>query len=129
MKKNIRIKPSEGMKKFNRIFSGIYALIALGFVVIGVTQAIPMTGLFGIVWTGVACVFVGVGVAGAVSKDGLYRGYRIEVEDGEQTAENTSPAAQLNVEARLKQLEDLREKRLITAGEYEEKRKEILKEL
>ena len=34
-----------------------------------------------------------------------------------------------DLQTRLRQLEDLREKRLITANEFEEKRKEILDEL
>ncbi len=130
MKKTIRVKPGQKAKTFSRIFSGIFALIGLGFVAIGATEVIPSgAGLFGFVWTGMACVFVMIGIAGAVNKDGLYglgRDYRIEVDEEQSAASGDAPAS---VEARLKQLEDLREKRLITAGEYEEKRKDILKEL
>lgn len=141
MRRNIRFKPSKEAQTFSRVFSGIFALIGLCFVAIGVAEVIPSgAGLFGLVWTGMAACFVGIGIYGAVSKNGLYGFNRwgLEVEDGEDREEtpsaagepSESPAApQTSAEERLKQLEDLREKRLITANEFEEKRKEILKEL
>ena len=58
-----------------------------------------------------------------------------ETDEGEELVEEEPctaepPASpQPSPEARLRQLEDLREKHLITANEFEEKRKEILKEL
>ena len=140
MRRNIRFKPSREARTFSRVFSGIFALIGLGFVAIGVTEVIPSgAGLFGLVWTGMAACFVGIGIYGAVSKKGLYglNHWGLEIEDGEDketpaaAGEPSKPpaASRPSVEERLKQLEDLREKRLITANEFEEKRKEILKEL
>lgn len=137
MRKQIRFKPSKEARTFSRVFSGIFALVGLGFVAIGVTEVIPSgAGLFGLVWTGMAACFVGIGIYGAVSKKGLYglNRWGLEVEDEENPdaagEPSGSPAApRPSAGERLKQLEELREKRLITAGEFEEKRKEILKEL
>lgn len=125
MKKSIRFRPSPAMKTFSRIFSGIFALIGIGFVTIGLTEVIPSGGgAFGLVWTLMACCFVGIGVYGAASKDGLYgmrRGFGVEITDEETENEST--------EERLKKLQALYDQRLITSEEYEEKRKAILKEL
>lgn len=124
MKKNIRFTPSPAMKVFGRVFSGIFALVGISFVVIGVTEVIPSgAGIFGVVWTLMACFFAGIGIYGVVSKDGLYsmrRGFGIEISDEEPEA---------TAEDRLKNLQALYDQRLITPEEYEEKRKEILKEL
>lgn len=124
MKKNIRFVPSPVMKGFGRIFSGIFALVGISFVVIGVTEVIPSgAGLFGVVWTLMACFFAGVGIYGVVSKEGLYgmrRGFGIEIsdDDGGESSED-----------RLKKLQYLYDQRLITPEEYEQKRKEILGQL
>ena len=124
MKKNIRFVPSPVMKVFGRIFSGIFALVGISFVVIGVTEVIRSgAGLFGVVWTLMACFFAGVGIYGVVSKEGLYgmrRGFGIEIsdDDGGESSED-----------RLKKLQYLYDQRLITPEEYEQKRKEILGQL
>ena len=124
MKKNIRFVPSPVMKVFGRIFSGIFALVGISFVVIGVTEVIPSgAGLFGVVWTLMACFFAGVGIYGVVSKEGLYgmrRGFGIEIsdDDGGESSED-----------RLKKLQYLYDQRLITPEEYELKRKEMLGQL
>lgn len=121
MKRNVRFQPSPAMKRSNRVFSGVFALVGLAFVVIGVTEVIPNSGVFGVVWTLIACLFVGVGLYGAFSKNGLYRRYSVEIEDEETPGESA--------EARLKKLQDLYDQRLITTDEYERKREEILKDL
>lgn len=125
MKKSIRFQPSPAMRTFSRVFSGIFALVGLGFVAVGVTEVIPAGGgAFGLVWTLMACCFVGIGIYGAVNKNGLYglhRGAGIEITD-EETGDESA-------EGRLKKLQVLYDQRLITAEEYEAKRQEILKEL
>lgn len=124
MKRNIRFKPSPAARKFSRVFSGVFALIGLGFVAIGVTQLIPSAGIFGLVWTAMAVAFVVIGIAGALNKDGAYGvhgRWGVEIEDEETPGEIP--------EDRLKKLQSLYDQRLITTEEFEEKRKEILKEL
>ncbi len=125
MKRNIRIQPTPAMKTFSRIFSGVFALVGIGFVTIGVTEVIPSGGgAFGMVWTLMACCFTGIGIYGAANKNGLYgmqRGFGLEITD-EETGDESA-------EERLKKLQALYDQRLITAEEYETKRKEILREL
>ena len=124
MKRKVTYRPSKAQIQFARVFSGIFALVALGFVAIGVTQVLPGGGIFGLVWTLMAVCFFGVGVYGAVSKEGLYgRWSRGSLEIEEETGEAASS------EERLKKLQALYDQRLITTEEYEQKRHEILKQL
>lgn len=127
MRRRMSIKPSPAMMRFSRIFAGFFALVGLLFVVIGLTQ-LHHSGLFGIVWTLMACGFVGVGIYGACNKKGLYFGYEFEIEDG------PAPAAppdckEGDVEARLRRVQNLYDQGLISREEFEEKRKEIMKDL
>lgn len=120
-RKRITYRPGKG----ESAFAGVVGVI---FVLIGLFVAIPTFGAFGILWTLVAAGIAGMHLYRAFGSK--YIGPDIIIEDDSEEGESpSSTAAGNNVEARLKQLEDLREKRLITAGEYEEKRKEILKEL
>ena len=124
MKRKITYRPSPAQIRFGRIFSGIFALVALGFVAIGVTQVLPGGGIFGLVWTGMAVCFFCIGIYGAVSKEGPYNRWNrgsLEIEEEGAGAESS--------EERLRKLQALYDQRLITAEEFEEKRKKILEEL
>ena len=117
-------RPSKG----ESVFAGIVGVI---FVFIGLFFAIPTFGPFGILWTLVAAGIAGMHLYRAFGSK--YVGPEINIEDeeagGQVVGTAPPPAAPPSAEERLRQLEDLREKRLITANEFEEKRKEILKEL
>lgn len=120
-RKRITYRPSKG----ESVFTGVVGVI---FVLIGLFVVIPTFGAFGILWTLIAAGIAGMHLYRAFGS--TYIGPEIRIEDDSEEGEYpSSPAPGNGIEARLKQLEDLREKRLITAGEYEEKRKEILKEL
>lgn len=124
MKRKITYRPSSAQIRFGRVFSGVFALVALGFVAIGVTQMLPGGGIFGLVWTGMAVCFFCIGVYGAVSKEGPYSRWNrgsLEIED--------EGAGTESVEERMRKLQALYDQRLITPEEYEEKRKEILRQL
>lgn len=127
MKRNIRFSPSPAMKIFSRVFSGVFALIGLSFAYIGVTQVLPSgAGVFGIVWTLMACCFTGIGIYGAVSKNGLYglyRGFGFSITDEDAEGEKR------DITSRLEELEKLRDDGLVTKEEYDQKREEILKDL
>lgn len=127
MKKNIRFSPSPAMRTFSRVFSGIFALIGLSFVYVGVTKVLPSgSGVFGIVWTLMTCCFAGLGIYGAVSKNGLYglyRGFGISITDEDAEGEKR------DITSRLEELEKLRDDGLVTKEEYDQKREEILKDL
>ena len=101
--------------KVNSVMTGVVGII---FVLIGIFVAIPNIGLFGIFWTACAAAITAVSFYQAFGS--RYIGPEIEIED-EPEADDTR--------ARLEKLRGLYESSLISREEYEEKRKEILKEL
>lgn len=127
-RRRMTIRPSRTMIKVSRVGGGIFAAVGLFFVFIGITTVIPSgAGAFGILWTLMACLFVGMGIYGACNKKGMYFMYEWQVdEEIEDDEVSLSPAT---AEERLKQLQNLREQGMVSDAEYEEKRKEILKEL
>ena len=79
-------------------------------------------GLFGLAWTGIAVAITvvnGLYLFGKRDNTSFFGSYVITDEETEEESE----------QERLKKLQSLYDQRLITAEEYEEKRKEILKEL
>ena len=114
MKRRVTYRPS----KAQSILGGIMGLI---FVLIGLFVVIPSFGPFGLLWTAGAGAIAGTNLYQAFGKG--YIGPNIEIEGDEGEAPEES------AEARLRKLQSLYDQRLITPEEYEEKRKEILKEL
>lgn len=115
MKKHVRYRPS-------KVNAGMSFGVGIFFVMIGLTVAIPQAGLFGLVWTGIAVTITvvnGLYLFGKRDNTSLFGGYVITDEEPEEESS----------EERLKKLQSLYDQRLITTEEYEEKRKEILKEL
>lgn len=114
MKRRVTYRPS----KSQSILGGVVGVI---FVFIGLFVAIPQAGLFGLFWTAVAVAITATNFYHAFGKG--YIGPDIEISDEEDRSPEENP------EERLKKLQSLYDQRLITPEEYEEKRKEILKEL
>lgn len=123
MKKHIRYRPSKAS-------AGMSFAVGIIMVIIGVTMVLPATfgsgflpiGLFGLAWTGLAAAYAvvnGLYLFGKRDNTSLFGSYVITDEEPEEESS----------EERLKKLQSLYDQRLITAEEYEEKRKEILKEL
>ena len=113
MKKKVTYRPS----KAQSLLGGV---VGVAFVLIGLFVVIPQVGLFGLLWTGMAVAVTAINFYHAFGKG--YMGPKIEIEDEGQPPAETA-------EERLKKLQTLYDQRLITPEEYEEKRKEILKEL
>lgn len=113
MRRKVTYRPS----KAQSVLGGVMGVI---FVCIGLFIVIPQLGLFGLFWTGGAAAVTAINFYHAFGKG--YIGPKIEIEDDGQVTEDTA-------EERLKKLQSLYDQRLITPEEYEEKRKEILKEL
>ena len=135
MAKKIHVRPGKSQSK-------VAFVVGIIFCLIGVFVAIPVAGVFGILWTAVAALIT-------------YSHYRngftdkpidtrvIEIDDnGEDLTVTTRPglhsysyevaesaATQEDVEERLRKLLSLYEQALITREEYEKKKKEILDEL
>lgn len=114
MKRRVTYRPS----KAQSILGGVVGVI---FVFIGLFVAIPQAGLFGLFWTAMAVAITAINLYHAFGKG--YIGPNIEIED-----DAAGPLAE-SAEERLKKLQALYDQRLITTEEYEEKRKEILRQL
>lgn len=116
-RRRMRYQPS----KAQCIFTGI---IGIFFCLIGLFMALPNFGLFGLVWTGIAVVITVNSFAMAAGKKNMMGSYVIDEEEI-----SSDQASGQSVEDRLRELQNLYDKRLITTEEYEAKRQEILKEL
>ena len=115
-KKRVTYRPGKTAGAFGVVWGAI-------FILIGIFVAIPTFGTFGILWTLMA---VGITAYNAYCAFGKgYVGPEISIED-----DGSSPAGgSRDTEERLRELQSLYDRSLITREEYEEKRKEILKDL
>jgi hypothetical protein len=68
-------------------------------------------------------------IVGEMQKVGIIGGYTASSVAPESTTPQAATKTVLSVESRLKKLDELREKNLITADEHRAKRKEIISEL
>ena len=116
--KRIKVKPGKMQSKLG---FGVGIL----FVLIGCFVAIPAFGPFGIIWTLIACVITYSNYKNGFSEDGIAT-HEIIIEDGAEVMPVLEDAE--DIEAKLIKLNSLYEQRLITKEEYDEKRKELLKE-
>ena len=117
-KRRVTYRPS----KSQAVFGGVVGII---FILIGLIVVIPTFGPFGILWT-----LFAVGITVANFYQGFGKGYvGPEIHIEEEGTDSPPPAEGSDVQDRLTQLRGLYDQRLITQEEYEEKRKEILKEL
>ena len=131
-RRRMTIRPSKSMITFSRVFGGIFAAVALGFLYIGVTELLPNAGPFCLIWTVMSLGFVGIGVYGACNKKGMYFSYEWNIDEeseGDASAPSAEGPAAHSAEARLAELQRLYDQHLITAREFEEKRQEILRDL
>lgn len=119
MRRRMTYRPSKGAC----LFGGGVGII---FVLIGVTTAVPVFGAFGVLWTLVALGITIYYFALAFGKGSVGS---VTIEEEPAAGPGPSPAPAPDASARLEQLRSLYDQRLITQEEYEEKRKEILKEL
>lgn len=135
MKRHIKYRPNKAVGAFSVVWGCV-------FILIGLLVAIPMTGIFGVLWTILAIAITVVNAYQAFGKK--YIGPDITVED--EDTRPSRPDASFDPRAadhehitaasyghtpqkRMEQLETLKEAGLIDEEEYREKRKEILKDL
>lgn len=112
MAKRIKVKPSQAQSKFGMIAGLIFCMI-------GCFVVIPVFGPFGILWTAAAAWITYSHYKNGFTEEGM--------PTKEIIIEDTGDAN--DIESRLKQLESLYNKGLISTAEYENKRKEILNDL
>lgn len=125
--KRIKVKPGKTQSKLG-FFVGI------AFCIIGCVAVIPMFGVFGILWTGVAVAITVINYKNAFSEEGV-TSHEIIIDESQDTAEWDRTATEgrgkaessgEDIETKLKKLNSLYEQGLITASEFEAKRKELL---
>lgn len=125
--KRIKVKPGKTQSKLG-FFVGI------AFCIIGCVAVIPMFGVFGILWTGVAVAITVINYKNAFSEEGV-TSHEIIIDESQDTAEWDRTATEgrgkaessgEDIETKLKKLNSLYEQGLITASEFETKRKELL---
>ena len=110
MSKKVRVKPGKGQSMMGFIVGILFCLI-------GVFVVIPSAGLFGVFWTLMALIITITNAMNAFTDKGV-TSHEIIIDDGEES-----------IESRLRAGEELYNAGMITEAEYEEKRKEILKDL
>jgi hypothetical protein len=111
----VRIKPSKPQSIVGMI-AGIL------FVGLGLAVIIPMFGPFGIIWTLFAVVITVYFAINVFSERGLAH-TEIDVERDLETPNDALP-----FDERLRRLENLRDEKLISEEEYEQKRQEIMRQ-
>ena len=135
MSKKIKVRPGKTQSKAGFI-------VGIAFCLIGVFVAIPMAGLFGVLWTGVAVWityshyrngFTDKPISNRVIEiedDGNSATVRTGVFDDFRTSYDVSMKTDgEDIEGRLRKLQSLYQQGLITAEEYEKKKQEILERL
>ena len=135
MSKKIKVRPGKTQSKAGFIVGIVFCLI-------GVFVAIPIAGLFGVLWTGVAVWityshyrngFTDKPISNRVIEiedDGNSATVRTGVFDDFRTSYDVSMESDgEDIEGRLRKLQSLYQQGLITAEEYEKKKQEILDRL
>ena len=112
MHRRVRVRPS-------RPASILSLLVGIVFCLLGIFVIIPSAGLFGVFWT----------LPLFSSKEGYTREIVIDESDDPHTTGLPAPQPASDAEQRLRALQDLYTKGLITRDEYDEKRAKILDEL
>ncbi len=138
-RRKINYKPSKPQAAMGFVVGIVFMVIGLGMVIpMTFTAGSPIFGLFGLAWTGIAVYNTVINAKYLFGqKDGknenLFGGYEVTEEDPAFRADSADhehiTAAGLDAKARLEQLETLKEAGLLTGEEYDEKRKEILRQL
>jgi len=112
-----RVRPSKPV-------SAIGMIVGIVFIGVGILVVIPQAGGFGVVWTLLAVAITVYYAINVFSSRGLAH----EVVEFDTSASRPPEwtASTETTEQRLRELESLRDKGLVTGEEYEEQRKRIL---
>lgn len=125
--KRIKVKPGKTQSKFGFI-------VGIVFCIIGCAVVIPIFGPFGILWTGIAVVITVMNFKNGFSDEGVTtheiiidepEGFTGQKRNDAGSSRNVGDSGE-DIEVKLKKLNSLYEQGLITASEFEAKRKELL---
>ena len=108
----------------NPVASFFGGVVGIVFFIVGIVFAIPQAGAFGTIWTLVALIGAVTSFYNAFSDEGIVDKVIDVPDDHAATAWQSADA-----ETRLRQLDGLKNKGLLTPVEYQERRRKILKAL
>ena len=118
MSKRVRVKPSKGQS-----LAGFF--MGLIFCCIGIFFVIPSAGPFGFIWTLFAVIITVMNGVNAFSDKGI-ASHEITIDDD---CNQNNVEYRKTPEERMKELQSLYEKGMITKEEYEKKRSQILEDI
>ena len=126
-RRRVRVKPGKAQSVMGFV-------MGIVFVLIGLFMVIPVFGLFGLLWTGMAVVITVLNGLNAFGKKGVPTMEIYSEEEDEPLSparedHDHIPSTALTPQERLEQLKTLKEAGLLTDEEYRNKREEILKGL
>jgi membrane-bound ClpP family serine protease len=116
----------KGSSRPSKPVSALAVIVGVGFIILGITVAIPEAGLFGWLWTILAFLITGFHLFNILFANGVAE----EVYD--ITSANQKQPNEVGhrmVEDRLKKLEALKQKGIISESEYKAQREKILNEI
>lgn len=129
MRRRMEYRPSRSSSAFGLV-------VGLLFFLLGLFVVIPQFGAFGLIWTLLALGITIVNAVNTFSDKGVASGV-IHIEDEEEApapspppaAAPAAPEPEKSPEERLETLRSLHQQGLITAEEYDRRRREILDEI
>ena len=126
-RRRVRVKPGKAQ-------SAMGFVMGIVFVLIGLFMVVPLFGLFGLLWTGMAVVITVINGLNAFGKKGvptmeIYSEEEDEAPSPAREDHDHIPSTALTTKERLEQLQTLKKAGLLTDEEYRNKREEILKGL
>lgn len=126
-RKRVTYRPSKTGSVLGGVVGVIFVLIGLFVVIPTFSMGGGFGAIFGVFWTILAAVIAGTNFYQAFGKG--YIGPEIHIEEEGKSEHAQDAPAPGDAQARLTELRTLYDQRLITQEEYEQKRREILKEL
>ena len=126
-RKRVTYRPSKSGSVMGGVVGVIFVLIGLFVVIPTFSMGGGFGAIFGVFWTILAAVIAGTNFYQAFGKG--YIGPEIHIEEEGKSEHAQDAPAPGDAQARLTELRQLYDQRLITQEEYEQKRREILEEL
>ena len=126
-RKRVTYRPSKTGSVLGGVVGVIFVLIGLFVVIPTFSMGGGFGAIFGVFWTILAAVIAGTNFYQAFGKG--YIGPEIHIEEAGKSEHAQDAPAPGDAQARLTELRQLYDQRLITQEEYEQKRREILEKL
>lgn len=126
-RKRVTYRPSKTGSVLGGVVGVIFVLIGLFVVIPTFSMGGGFGAIFGVFWTILAAVIAGTNFYQAFGKG--YIGPEIHIEEEGKSEHAQDAPAPGDAQARLTELRQLYDQRLITQEEYEQKRREILERL